>query len=55
MKKKQPRKEVEDGYIFVNIFVKINLTIIPVIFNVSLLIRNAVTIGPTVKPIMLGY
>ena len=48
-------QEVEDGYNIVNIFVKQNLTIRPIMFYGAVLNRNTVTIGPTDKQNVLGY
>ena len=57
MRHGKPRlhRDVGDGYTFVDIFVKINLTVIPIIFYGALLGRREVTIPPTESPIILVY
>ena len=49
------RQEVEDGYIFYKYYCKKQLTILPIIFYVTLINRSTVIIEPTGKPIILEY
>ena len=52
--KNQPLQEVEDGYIFVDIFVKKYYSYKNYFYG-AVLSRHTVSIGPNTKPIILGY